>query len=77
MPHVIVKMWPGCTEEQKLRLTEMIARDVVTALDKPESSVSVSMEEVDPDEWPEKVYRPDILNAAGRLYRKPGYNPFE
>lgn len=77
MPHVIVKMWPGCTEDQKAKLSEMITRDVMTALNKPEGSVSISMEEVKPDDWPEKVYRPDILESPGKLYKKPGYNPFE
>jgi hypothetical protein len=24
---------------------------------------------------PEKVYKPDIVNSAGKLYKKPGYDP--
>jgi Tautomerase enzyme len=28
MPHVIVKLWPGKTEQQKTRLAEAIAKDV-------------------------------------------------
>ena len=39
-----------------------------------EESVSVSIEEIKPDEWKEKVYKPDILNDPGKLYKKPGYN---
>jgi 4-oxalocrotonate tautomerase len=35
----------------------------------------VSIEEVHPDEWTEKVYKPDILNGAGALYKEPGYKP--
>ena len=75
MPHVIVKLYPGRTEEQKRRLTEAIVRDVVEIAKCAEKSVSVALEEVNPDEWNEKVYAPDILNGAGTLYKKPGYPP--
>ena len=73
MPHVIVKLWPGKSEEQKRRLAEAITRDVTTILHYGDESVSVAMDEVTPDEWREKVYRPDIIKGAARLYKKPGY----
>jgi 4-oxalocrotonate tautomerase len=38
--------------------------------------VSVAFEEVAPEDWPEEVYRPDILEKADTLYKGPGYNPF-
>jgi len=75
MPHVIVKLYPGRTEEQKQRLTEAIVRDVMEIAKCAEKSVSVALEEVHPDDWNEKVYAPDILNGTGRLYKKPGYAP--
>ena len=77
MPHIIVKMFPGRTEEQKQRLADAITNDVADIAKCDETSISVAIEEVDPMEWPEKVYRPDILNAESTLYKKPGYNPFE
>lgn len=30
-------------------------------------------EEVAPEDWAERVYRPDIAESADRLYKKPGY----
>jgi hypothetical protein len=42
-----------------------------------EKSVSVAFEEINPEDWAEKVYRPDILENEKKLYKKPGYNPFE
>jgi 4-oxalocrotonate tautomerase len=75
MPHVIVKLYPGRTEEQKQRLTEAIVRDVVEIATCAETSVSVALEEVHPDDWNEKVYTPDILNGPGTMYKKPGYPP--
>ncbi|MGE5174382.1 MAG: hypothetical protein ACM3MD_11210 [Betaproteobacteria bacterium] len=38
-----------------------------------EESVSVSIEEIRSQDWAEKVYKPDILNGPGKLYKKPGY----
>jgi 4-oxalocrotonate tautomerase len=77
MPHVIVKLHPGRSEEQKNRLAEAITRDVMEIAGCEEKTVSVAFQEVDPAEWAEKVYRPDILGNEARLYKKPGYNPFE
>ena len=77
MPHVIVKLYPGRSEEQKTRLAEEIVKDVVAIAKCEEKSVSVAIEEIKPEAWAEKVYRPDILDNQERLYKKPGYNPFE
>ena len=35
------------------------------------------IEEIEKEDWAEKVYQSDILNNKGHLYKKPGYNPFE
>jgi len=73
MPHVIVKLWPGKSEEQKVRLAEKITKDVMSVLNYGEESVSVSIEEVRSQDWAEKVYKPDIQKGPGKLYKKPGY----
>ena len=76
MPHIIVKLQPGRSEQQKNRLAEEIVKDVVAIAKCEEKSVSVAIEEIKPEDWAEKVYRPDILNNPEKLYKKPGYNPF-
>ena len=73
MPHVIVKLWPGKSEKQKTKLSEEITRAVMIVLNYGEESVSVAMEEVEPDQWMDKVYKPDILGKAKQIYKKPGY----
>ena len=75
MPHVIVKLWPGKSERQKRRLADEITKAVMSTLRYGQESVSVVMEEVKAANWTEKVYKPDILNSPGKLYKKPGYNP--
>ena len=77
MPHVIVKLYPGRSDEQKTHLAEEIVKDVVTIAKCEEKSVSVAFEEIKPEDWTGKVYRPDILENQQRLYKKPGYNPFD
>jgi 4-oxalocrotonate tautomerase len=44
MPHVIVKLWPGKSEQQKVRLAEDIVKDVTKILNYGEESVSVAIE---------------------------------
>ncbi|HOQ06481.1 MAG TPA: tautomerase family protein [Clostridiales bacterium] len=75
MPHVIVKMFKGRTEEMKQNMAEEITKAIVKSLNVNESSVSVAVEEFDPDEWNEAVYKPDIIDKEHTLYRKPGYKP--
>ncbi len=64
MPHVIVKLWPGKSEQQKTHLAETIAG---------EESVSVAIEEVRSQDWAQEVYKPDIQQKWDKLYKKPGY----
>ena len=74
MPHVIVKLWPGKSEQQKNRLAEAIIKNVMDILHYGEESVSVAIEEVKSQDWVEKVYKPDIRNQWDKLYKKPGYD---
>jgi 4-oxalocrotonate tautomerase len=76
MPHVIVKMLPGRSEQQKARLAEAIVKDVMAIANVGEDAVSVTIEEVKSEDWTERVFKPDILNGTGKLYKKPGYDPF-
>jgi 4-oxalocrotonate tautomerase len=75
MPHVIVKLHSGRSEQQKAKLAELITQAVMTGAHCAEQSVSVSIEDVDPAEWTEKVYKRDIMGRANGLYKKPGYDP--
>jgi 4-oxalocrotonate tautomerase len=77
MPHISIKLANGKTEEQKTRLVEAIVQDVMNVLNSKEENVSVAIEEIQPKDWTEKVYRPDSHNKWDQLYKKPGYNPLE
>jgi 4-oxalocrotonate tautomerase len=75
MPHVIVKLYSGRSEQQKAGLAEEVCKAVMASLKCDADSVSVAIEDIKPGDWAEKVYKPDILGNAEKIYKKPGYNP--
>jgi 4-oxalocrotonate tautomerase len=77
MPHVIVKMYAGRANAEKKALAEQITQAVMKTLGYGADSVSVSVEDIEPQDWTEKVYRPDIAEKPNQLYKKPGYSPLE
>jgi len=76
MPHVIVKLYPGRSEEAKQALTEKMTQVLIEETGCNERSISIAIEEVLSEDWADTVYRKDIMNAKGTLYKEPGYNPF-
>jgi 4-oxalocrotonate tautomerase len=73
MPHVVIKMYPGTTEEQKIKLAEEITKVFMNVANKPESSVSIAIEEIAKNDWMKKVYDTEISPNLEKLYKKPGY----
>ncbi|OCC04283.1 4-oxalocrotonate tautomerase [Labrys sp. WJW] len=76
MPHLIVKMLPGRTEEQKRKLADALTQAVIETLNSQDKSISVSIEDIAESEWTQKVYIPDIQDKPDLVYKKPGYDPF-
>jgi len=77
MPYIIVKMYPGRTQAQKEAMRDAITEVIQTTLGAPEQFISIAVEEIAPELWPEQVYKPDILDKEDTLIKKPGYNPFK
>jgi 4-oxalocrotonate tautomerase len=75
MPHVIVKLYSGKSERRKQALAQAITDAVMSRLGYGEESVSVGIEDVEPKDWTERVYRPDIIGKPDTIYKKPGYDP--
>jgi len=73
MPHIVVRLWPGRSDEQKAQLTDAIVRDVTSILHASDESVSVAFEEVAPEEWTDQVFEPEIRDKWDTLTKKPGY----
>jgi 4-oxalocrotonate tautomerase len=75
MPHVIIKMLSGRSDEQKTKLAHAITEVVMEMTGNTEEAVSISIEDIEQSDWTEKVYKPDIADNWDKLYKKPGYNP--
>ena len=73
MPHVLVKLWPGRTEEQKRALTAGIVDALKETMGASDDYITVGIEEVPAADWPRQVYKPEIADKRDRLYKKPGY----
>ena len=76
MPHIIVKMYPGRSKEQKQKLTQAINKSVIEITNCDPAHVSVAIEEIEKDKWAETVYKSDILDKQDTLSLEPRYNPF-
>ena len=75
MPHVIVKLLAGRTEQQKARIAEEVTKAIMATTGNGEDAVSVAIEDVERKDWTEKVYQPDVLGNWDKLFKKPGYDP--
>ena len=73
MPHVIVKLLTGKSEQQKRQLAREITASVMSTLEYGEDAVSVAFEDIAAENWAEQVYRADIVGNEAKLYKKPGY----
>jgi 4-oxalocrotonate tautomerase len=62
----------GAAESQNRR--GEITNAVMAGANCAAQSVSVSIEDIEPEDWSEIVYTPDITGKWDKLYKKPGYN---
>jgi len=74
MPHVAIKMFPGRTIEQKKELAERITKDVMEVCGSERKVVSVSIEEIIPEQWKEKVFIPEIKEKEELIFVPPEYD---
>jgi 4-oxalocrotonate tautomerase len=73
MPHIVVKIAPGKTQEQKQQFTEAVVHGVKSIFGYDEDAVSLIFEEVAPDAWKSQVYEPEIIPKWAELSKRPGY----
>lgn len=73
MPHIVIKMYPGTSEENKQKLAQAITEQVTKFTGKPEMAISVDIVEAAEETWMEEVYKTEISPNMDRLYKKPGY----
>ncbi len=75
MPHIIVKMYTGRTEEKKKALADALSKAAIDSIGVGANTISLEIMEYAKEEWPKKVYKPEILDRMDSLSIKPGYRP--
>ncbi|MEU3609675.1 tautomerase family protein [Streptomyces sp. NPDC035033] len=74
MPHVNIKYFPTPVgEEQSARLVAAITAALTENLGCGEDAVSIALEPVDPSEWNERVYLPEVVERRELLHKLPNY----
>ena len=73
MPHIVMKCYPGRTEEQKNLCAQKMAESIAETMGCPVSSVSISIQEIEKENWKETVWDTEISPNMDNLYIKPGY----
>ncbi|EKO3894512.1 MULTISPECIES: tautomerase family protein [Vibrio] len=74
MPHVSIKHFPvELTLKEKKDLSDIISSSIQSALQCSEDVISVSMEEVVPEDWAMDVYQPEIEAKRQYLIKQPNY----
>lgn len=74
MPHVDIKCFPrSLTDEQKTALAADITEVIIRHLQSKDSSVSVALNEIEPEAW-KVVWDKEIMPQMARLIKKPGYS---
>jgi 4-oxalocrotonate tautomerase len=69
MPHLIVKMYPGRTEEQKKKLTMALTQAVIDSIGAPDDAISIAIEEIAKEDWEARVTRVDIAPKLATIYK--------
>ena len=75
MPHVDIKCFPrDLNDEQKTALAADIAEVIIRHFNSKDGSVSVALNQVNPEDWKEQVWDTEIGPKLDVLIKKPGYS---
>ncbi|PKQ71414.1 tautomerase family protein [Aeromonas sobria] len=74
MPHISIKHFSAeLTRKDRKDLSDVISSAIQSALQCSEDAISVSMEEVAPEDWTTDVYQPEIAAKRQYLIKQPNY----
>ncbi len=76
MPYVAIKAYPR-DEETKKKLVDQINEAVLNAWGCPQEAVTISLEEVEPADWNEKVKEQEILPNEDKMMILNGQKKYE
>jgi 4-oxalocrotonate tautomerase len=75
MPHIDIKCFPrDLNDDQKAALAQDIVQVIIRHFDSKDSSVSVALNQVQPEDWKVQVWDTEIGPNLDKLIKKPGYS---
>ena len=66
MPYIAIKTFPK-TDKQKQEMTEKLIKVFEEVWNIPVDGLSISIEDIDPADWVEKVRTPEIVSKQDKL----------
>jgi len=75
MPHVVIKMYKGRTQQQKQQMSDAVSKALLQSINCTDDHISIAVEEYEKSEWGEKVFYPEIEKNRETLLKKPNYKP--
>jgi phenylpyruvate tautomerase PptA (4-oxalocrotonate tautomerase family) len=74
MPHITIKHFPSrISDDDKLEISKAMTNIISKKLKCPANVISISMIEIEEEDWNEKVYIPEISQMHTSLIKKPAY----
>ncbi len=67
MPYIAIKSYPK-DAELKRKLVEKINQDLLEIYGLPQKAVTISYEEVAPEDWEEQVVKAEIIPNEEKMY---------
>ena len=76
MPYIKIKAYPK-DEETKKRVVDKINEVFLEEWGCPQEAISVSIEEIAPQDWEEKVHKPEILPNKNNMFILDGQKQYK
>ncbi|MCD8219273.1 MAG: 4-oxalocrotonate tautomerase family protein [Ruminococcus sp.] len=73
MPHIIIKMLQGRTDEQKKAAAQQVAEALEKAIGCNGDHISVAVEDYTPQQW-QDVFQTEVVEST-HLFVEPHYDP--
>ncbi|MCQ2531362.1 MAG: 4-oxalocrotonate tautomerase family protein [Saccharofermentans sp.] len=72
MPHIVIKCYKGRSKEELQAVADKVAQSAADAFGMNKGSVSVAIEQVDKETWPD-IYHNEIYGDPEKLFVEPQY----
>ena len=76
MPYIAIKAYPR-DEETKKKLVDQINEVLLNTWGCPQEAVTISLEEIEPSDWNNKVKEPEILPNKDKMMILNGQKKYE